>query len=107
MSQNSIPRVVVTGLGAITPLGLDVETTWRNLLAGVSGAGPITRFDASGYAVRIACEVKNFDPSAYPEVLDKKEAKRLDRAIQFAVAATYEALKHSGLKVTEDSADEI
>lgn len=108
MQQNHLtPRVVITGLGAMTPLGLDVESTWRNLVNGVSGAGPLTKFDASGYAVRIACEVKGFNPEAYPDVIDKKEAKRWDRAIQLMVVTAAEALRHSGLKIDESNADEI
>lgn len=91
----------------MTPLGLDVESTWRNLVNGVSGAGPLTKFDASGYAVRIACEVKGFNPEAYPDVIDKKEAKRWDRAIQLMVVTAAEALRHSGLKIDESNADEI
>jgi 3-oxoacyl-[acyl-carrier-protein] synthase II len=105
--NHSRPRVVVTGLGTITPLGLDVPSTWQNLLKGVSGASSLTKFDASGYAVRIACEVKNFNPEAYPGVIEKKEAKRLDRSIQFTLAAAAEALRHSGLKITDENADEI
>ena len=66
-------RVVVTGVGAITPVGNDVATTWRALVDGQSGAGPITKFDASGFPVRFACEVKSFDPWTY---MDRKEAKR-------------------------------
>src|SRR5919201_6005885 len=97
--NHSIPRVVVTGLGAVTPLGLDVATTWQNLVKGVSGAGPLTKFDASGYAVRIACEVKAFNPEAYPDVMDKKEAKRWDRAIQLTIVAAAEALRHPGLEI--------
>jgi len=108
MSTNhSIPRVVVTGLGAVTPLGLDVNSTWQNLLLGVSGAGPITKFDPTGYAVRIGCEVKGFNPEAYPEVIEKKEVRRLDRAIQLTLVATHEALKLANLKITDENADEI
>ena len=107
-TQNqSLPRVVITGLGMVTPLGLDVPSTWQNLLKGVSGASALTKFDASAYAVRIACEIKNFNPEAYPDVMDKKEVKRLDRSIHFTLAATAEALRHSGLKITEENADEI
>ncbi|MEP7199246.1 MAG: beta-ketoacyl synthase N-terminal-like domain-containing protein, partial [Chloroflexota bacterium] len=107
MDNHTTPRVVVTGLGLVTPLGLDVATSWRNMVNGVSGAGPLTRFDASGYAVRIAAEVKDFNPEAYPDVMEKKEAKRWDRAIQFTVVAAAEALKHSGLQIDDGNADEI
>jgi 3-oxoacyl-[acyl-carrier-protein] synthase II len=87
-------RVVVTGLGAITPVGNDVATTWRALLEGKSGAGPITRFDASNFAVRFACEVKDFDPYLY---MDRKEAKRADAFTQYAVAAAVQAMRDAGL----------
>jgi 3-oxoacyl-[acyl-carrier-protein] synthase II len=93
MSEN-VSRVFVTGAGVVTPLGNDLETSWRRLVAGESGAGPITRFDTSGYDVHFACEVKDFDPGA---VLDRKEAKRMDRFVQFAVAASAEALRRAGL----------
>src|SRR5512142_2765330 len=88
-------RVVVTGVGLISPVGNDVETSWRALLAGTSGAGAITRFDATeDYDVRFACEVKGFDPEQY---LERKEAKRMDRFAQFAVAASEQAVRSSGL----------
>jgi 3-oxoacyl-[acyl-carrier-protein] synthase II len=86
-------RVVVTGLGAITPVGNDVATTWRALLDGKSGAGPITKFDASNFAVRFACEVKGFDPYAY---MDRKEAKRADSFTQYAVGAAVQAMRDAG-----------
>jgi 3-oxoacyl-[acyl-carrier-protein] synthase II len=87
-------RVVVTGMGAITPVGNDVATTWRALLEGKSGAGPITHFDASNFPVRFACEVKNFDPLTY---MDRKEAKRADQFTQYAVGAATQAMKDAGL----------
>lgn len=87
-------RVVVTGLGAITPIGNDVATTWRALLEGKSGAGPITKFDASSFAVRFACEVKDFDPLQY---MDRKEAKRADLFTQYAVSAAVQAMRDAGL----------
>jgi len=87
-------RVVVTGLGAITPVGNDVATTWRALVDGRSGAAPITHFDASTFPVRFACEVKGFDPLS---VMDRKEAKRADVYTQFAVGAALEAMQHAGL----------
>jgi len=92
-------RVVVTGVGFVSPLGLDTETTWKGLLEGRSGAGPISIFDASTYPVRLACEVKGFDPLNWVE---KKEVKKMDRFIQFAIAAADVALKDSGLKVGTD-----
>jgi len=87
-------RVVVTGLGAITPLGNDVATTWRAMQEGVSGAGGITKFDASNFPVRFACEVKGFDPL---KTMERKEAKRADLYAQYAVAASVEAMADAGL----------
>ncbi|MBL0172410.1 MAG: beta-ketoacyl-ACP synthase II [Gemmatimonadaceae bacterium] len=87
-------RVVVTGLGAVTPVGNDVATTWQALLAGKSGAANITRFDASKYSVRFACEVKGFDPLAY---MDRKEAKRADVYSHYAVAASLQAVADAGI----------
>jgi len=87
-------RVVVTGMGAITPVGNDVASTWRALLDGKSGAAPITHFDASNFPVRFACEVKGFDPLQY---MEKKEAKRADQFTQYAVAAARQAMTHAGL----------
>ena len=89
------PRVVVTGLGLVTPVGLTVAETWTNLLAGVSGAGPITKFDPARLQVRFACEVKGFDPLAY---LERKEAKRMDLFTQFAMAAAQQAVTQAGLE---------
>ncbi|GHU88779.1 3-oxoacyl-[acyl-carrier-protein] synthase 2 [Bacteroidia bacterium] len=89
-----LKRVVVTGLGAITPLGNDVKTTWESMLNGVSGAGPITLFDASKFKTQFACEVKGFDPSVY---FDRKELRKFDRYSQFAVVAAKEAVADSGL----------
>jgi 3-oxoacyl-[acyl-carrier-protein] synthase II len=86
-------RVVVTGLGAVTPVGNDVATMWRSLIEGRSGAGPITKFDASTFEVRFACEVKNFDPLQY---MDRKEAKRADQFTQYAVAASKQAMEDAG-----------
>jgi 3-oxoacyl-[acyl-carrier-protein] synthase II len=87
-------RVVVTGLGMITPVGNDVATTWRSLLEGKSGAAPITKFDASNFPVRFACEVKGFDPL---RAMDRKEAKRADLYTQYAVGAAVEAMADAGL----------
>ena len=89
-------RVFVTGVGAVSPLGNDVESTWNQLVAGTSGAGPITRFDATGYETRFACEVKDFTPEG---VLDRKEAKRMDRFVQYAVVAAAEAIRNAGLNL--------
>jgi len=93
-------RVVITGLGAVTPIGIGKENFWQALLSGVSGVDKITRFDASKYTTQIAGEVKDFDPSNY---IDKKEAKRMDRCTQFAVAASKMAFEDSGINLeTED-----
>jgi 3-oxoacyl-[acyl-carrier-protein] synthase II len=89
---------VVTGLGAVTPIGNDAATFWANLLEGVSGAGPITSFDASGFDVRIAAEVKDFDPAT---VMDRKMARRMSRFIHFAMAASAEAVGQAGLDFSE------
>lgn len=88
-------RVVVTGAGLVTPVGLTVQESWENLLAGTSGAAPITKFDPSRLQVRFACEVKGFDPLAY---LDRKEAKRMDLFCQFAMAASHQAVTQAGLE---------
>jgi 3-oxoacyl-[acyl-carrier-protein] synthase II len=90
-------RVVITGLGLVTPVGLTVEETWTNLLAGKSGAAPITKFDPSRLQVRFACEVKGFDPLS---CLERKEAKRMDLFTQFAMAAAQEAVTQAGLEGT-------
>jgi 3-oxoacyl-[acyl-carrier-protein] synthase II len=87
-------RVVVTGLGAITPVGNDVAATWRAIVEGRPGAGPITKFDASKFPVRFACEVKGFDPLQY---MDRKEAKRADAYAQYAIAAAAQAMADAAL----------
>jgi len=92
-------RVVITGLGAVTPLGNDVQTTWENLIAGRSGAGPITQFDASGFAVTFACEVKGFDPTDW---IDRKRARRMDRFAQLIVAAARQAVEDARLQVRQE-----
>ena len=87
-------RAVVTGMGAITPIGNDAETYWSNLLAGTPGGGPITTFDLTGHDVKIAAEVKGFDPLA---TMDRKMARRMSRFIHFGIAAATEAVDRSGL----------
>lgn len=94
-------RVVVTGLGMVSPLGNTVEESWQNALAGKSGIGPITHFDASAFGSRIAGEVKNFEVEKY---LPAKEARRFDRFIQYGVAASLQALDDSGLVFDDESA---
>jgi 3-oxoacyl-[acyl-carrier-protein] synthase II len=88
-------RVVVTGLGLVTPVGTDVESTWEGLLAGRSGAAPITKFDPSKQQVRFACEVKGFDPLQY---IDRKEARRYDLFAQLAIAAAHQAITQADLE---------
>ena len=99
-----LKRVVVTGLGAVTPIGNNVEATWENALKGVSGAGPITQFDASKFKTRFACEVKDFDPSKY---LDRKEARKCDRYTQLAIAAAEECIEDSGLDMEKVNRDRV
>lgn len=97
-------RVVVTGLGVISPVGLDVPTMWQNLVAGRSGIGPITHFDASDFAVRIAGEAQGFDSTDY---MSAKEARRTDRFVQFAMAATQQAVAQARLRVDQAIADQV
>ncbi len=89
-----LKRVVITGLGALTPIGNNVQEYWTNLSKGVSGAAPITRFDAEKFKTRFACEVKGFDPT---EFLDRKESRKMDPFTQYAVVASQEAMTDSGL----------
>ncbi|MCO6357993.1 beta-ketoacyl-ACP synthase II [Roseivirga pacifica] len=89
-----LKRVVVTGLGALTPLGNNLETYWSNLLKGVSGAGPITRFDPEKFKTKFACEVKDYDPLNY---FDRKEVRKMDLFTQYAMISSEEAIKDSGL----------
>jgi 3-oxoacyl-[acyl-carrier-protein] synthase II len=95
-------RVVITGTGLVTPVGLNVQETWDALLAGRSGGANITQFDASQHPVKFACEVKGFDPEQY---IDRKEAKRTDRYAQFAVAASVQAMREAGLDESLGSVD--
>ncbi len=97
-------RVVVTGLGLISPLGIGTEPTWEGLVSGRSGAGPITLFDTEGFSVRIAAEVKGFDESRW---FDAKEARKFDRFVHFAVGAAHMALEDSGLEVTQANAERV
>ena len=93
-SSSGLPRVVVTGMGALTALGLDIDSTWEGMVAGRSGVGPITQFDPSRLTTRIGAEIKGFDPSA---VLDHKAQRRNDRCTQLALVATRQAMDHAGL----------
>jgi 3-oxoacyl-[acyl-carrier-protein] synthase II len=104
MTELEKKRVVITGLGAITPLGNDLDAYWQGLLQGRSGIGSITQFDASQHASRIAGEVKGFDPSGY---LDRKDVKRMDRFAQFAVVASKQALADAQLEITDLNAEQV
>src|SRR6059058_3090175 len=95
-SLNGRRRVVITGLGAVSPLGNDVQTTWERLLAGDSGAGPITQFDHTDYKVHFACEVKDFDATDW---IDRKDARRMDRFAHLALAAAMQARDDAGLDI--------
>ncbi|MDD3664256.1 MAG: beta-ketoacyl-ACP synthase II [Bacteroidales bacterium] len=97
-----LKRVVVTGLGALTPLGIDVPSTWESMINGVSGAGAITRFDSSKFKTQFACEVKGFDPLKY---FDRKEARKYDLFAQFGLASAEEAVKDSGLDLEKINLD--
>jgi 3-oxoacyl-[acyl-carrier-protein] synthase II len=99
-SLNGRRRVVITGLGVVSPLGNDVETTWHGILAGESGAGPITQFDHAGYVVHFACEVKDFDATQW---IDRKEARRMDRFAHLALAAARQAEADSGLDIAPEA----
>jgi 3-oxoacyl-[acyl-carrier-protein] synthase II len=99
-ADNGRRRVVVTGLGMVTPLGNDVETTWSSLIAGESGAAPIEQFDASEFPVNFACELKGFDPTQW---IDRKQARRIDRFAQMVVAAARQAEADSGIEIERDA----
>ena len=103
MSQNG-RQVVVTGTGVISPLGLDTVQTWARLIAGCSGAAPITRFDTTNFDTKFACEVKDFTTEG---VIDRKDAKRMDRFVQYAVVASAEAIKSSGLDLDRVDLDRV
>jgi len=97
---------VVTGLGAVSPLGLDMQSSWEGLLAGRSVTEPITRFDASEFLTRFACEVKDFDIFEYDRYIKRKDARRLDRFMQFAIAVAAQALEDAGLVIDDSLADD-
>lgn len=104
MQEPVVRRVVVTGQGLVTPLGVGVEQTWKALCNGRSGIGRITRFDPAGYPSQIAGEVKGFDPAQF---IEKKDIKKMDTFIQYAVGASRMAADDAGLKVTKDDADRV
>lgn len=97
-------RVVITGMGIISPIGIGLQEAWQAVVEGKSGVGPITHFDASSLPTRIAAEVKGFDPTKY---IEPKEVKKMDRFIQFAVAVSAMALEDAGLQITEDIAESV
>lgn len=99
-----LKRVVVTGLGAVTPVGLNVEETWQNLLAGVSGAAPITHFDCSKFKTQFACEVKGLNVNDW---IDRKEARKLDRYTQLAMISAMQAVKDSGMDLENEDKNRI
>jgi 3-oxoacyl-[acyl-carrier-protein] synthase II len=102
VSHNGRRRVVITGLGAVSPLGNDVETTWQRLLACESGAGEITQFDHTDYKIHFACEVKDFDPTNW---IDRKEARRMDRFVHLILAAAYMAQEDAKLDIRAEADD--
>jgi 3-oxoacyl-[acyl-carrier-protein] synthase II len=104
MRRNGDRRVVVTGLGLVTPLGTGIEKNWEALMAGRSGIGPITRFDVSDFPVRIAGEVHDFNPHDW---IEKKDVKKMDLFIQYAVAVAEQAMRQSGLKIEESIAERV
>ncbi|MBP3949556.1 beta-ketoacyl-ACP synthase II [Bacillus suaedae] len=97
-------RVVITGMGTVTPLGLDVATTWKNAIEGKSGIGLLTRVNPDDFPISVAAEVNDFDPALF---MDKKEARKMDRFTQFAVASAMMALKDANLEITEDIAPRV
>ncbi|THB67878.1 MAG: beta-ketoacyl-[acyl-carrier-protein] synthase II, partial [Desulfovibrio sp.] len=100
----SYTRVVVTGVSAVTPIGLDAASSWENLLKGVSGIGPITQFDTTEFATTIAGEVTDFDASAY---VPPKSLRRMERFTQFAVVSSMMLLEDAGLEITDDNAERV
>lgn len=105
MEKNErMKRIVITGMGAITPIGNDPGTFWKNLVAGTPGAGPLTQFDPGEMPYNIACEVKDFDPRQY---MNRKLIRRTSRATQFAIAATKQALIDAGMEISDENRDEI
>ena len=97
-------RVVITGIGLVSPLGLDTASTWESLLAGTSGVGPITKFDATGYACTIAAEVRGFDAEQY---LSRKDARKMDIFSHYAIAAAREALADADVTIDAGNAEQI
>src|SRR3569833_3229673 len=102
--QITLRRVAITGLGAVTPLGIGTEEYWSSLLAGKSGVGPVTRFDCTDIGTKIAAEVKEFNAEDY---VDRKEAKRMDRFVQLAIAATKMAMDNSGFVIDDSNHERV
>src|SRR4028119_131231 len=99
-----LKRVVVTGLGALTPLGKSVPEYWDGLVNGVSGAGPITQFDTSKFKTKFACELKDFEPTTY---LDRKESRKIDRFTQLALIARDQAVEDAGINKENVDVDRV
>ena len=104
MANNGRRRVVVTGMGAVTPLGNDVETSWRAAVEGRSGIGPITRFDTTAYDSRIAGEVRDFNAEDY---VPAKDLRRMDRFIHYAIATAKQAAAQANLVINQDNAEQV
>lgn len=104
MPKYNFPKIVVTGMGAITPIGNNLDEYWKALLAGVSGSAPITRFDATEFKTKFACEVKNFDPSPF---ISAKEAQRMDLFTQFAISSAQMAIDDSGIDFDKTDKDRV
>jgi 3-oxoacyl-[acyl-carrier-protein] synthase II len=104
MDKMEKKRVVITGIGAVTPLGNDADTTWKNLIDGKSGIGPLTRLNPEDYPAKVAAEVKDFDIEAY---LEKKEARKMDRFTHYAIAASVMAVKDANLTINEENAERV
>lgn len=97
-------RVVVTGVGAVTPLGLDVETTWKNIIDGKSGIGPLTRVNADEYPAKVAAQINDFNPEVF---MDRKDARKMDRFTQYAVASAIMAVKDANLTINEENSHRV
>ena len=100
MSQNGRRRVVITGLGMVSPIGKDVASSWQALIGGESGAAPITLFDHTDFPVHFACELKDFEPT---EWMERKQARRMDRFAQMIVAASRQAESDSGIDIAKEA----
>src|SRR5687768_7467425 len=104
MSYMDKRRVVVTGLGAVTPLGNDVETTWKGIIEGKSGIGPLTRVNAEEYPAKVAAQINDFNPESF---MDRKDARKMDRFTQYAVASALMAVEDAKLTITDENAHRI